>query len=484
MVLSWCRNLLEGMFRPARPRRAPCRRFRPALDSLSESLRSHPALEPLEERCVPAFGASNLATLSAFLNGAQETPPEPTAATGQATVIFNPANNTVSVDVTVNGIALANVTAFHFHRAPFRTAGPIILGLLPTFGTFTQSGNGIRFQASNIPFPAADVNNLLQGKLYLNIHTTQFPGGEIRGQVLPQRVFSVGPDAGAPPNVEVLNADGTVRDSFFAYGQGFLGGVRVATGDVNGDGVLDIITGTATGAGHVKVFDGKSGNELFSFFAYGAGYAGGLYVGAGDVNGDGKADIIVGTASLSNHVKVFDGATGTEIRSFFAYPGFTGGVSVVAGDVNGDGKADIITGTATLSNHVKVFDGVTGAELQSYFAYGAGFTGGVSVAAGDFNFDGRADIITGAGAGAGPHVKVFNGKDNTELASFFAFSAGFQGGVRVAAFDAEGDGRVEAVVAPGSGASSNVKLFKGPTITELESFFAFAVGFIGGTEIG
>src|SRR5204863_7505353 len=125
-----------------------------------------------------------------------------------------------------------------------------------------------------------------------------------------------------------------LKFDLMAYDAGFAGGVRVAVGDVNGDGVPDVITGAGPGAGtHVKVFDGATGAEIRSFLAY-PGFAGGVTVACGDVNGDGFADVITG-ASVNGHVKVFDGHSGAEIRSFFAYPGFTGAVTVAAGDVNG-----------------------------------------------------------------------------------------------------------------------------------------------------
>jgi hypothetical protein len=130
----------------------------------------------------------------------------------------------------------------------------------------------------------------------------------------------------------------------------------------------------------------------------------------------------------------------TELASFFAYnPGFLGSVFVAAGDVNGDGRADIITGAGPGGGpHVRVFDGATLTQLASFFAFDPSFTGGVAVAAGDVNSDGRADIITGAGPGGGPHVREFDG--TTALprfgprGSFLAYDPSFSGGVFVAVF--------------------------------------------------
>src|SRR4051812_9619522 len=86
----------------------------------------------------------------------------------------------------------------------------------------------------------------------------------------PLTALAVGADAGGGPNVKVFNRDGTLRFNFLAFDPGFVGGVRVAQGDVNGDGTADIFVGAGPGgAPHVKVFDGKNpANLLASFFAF------------------------------------------------------------------------------------------------------------------------------------------------------------------------------------------------------------------------
>jgi hypothetical protein len=198
-----------------------------------------------------------------------------------------------------------------------------------------------------------------------------------------------------------------------------------------------LLTGAGPGGGpHVRAFHGRDGALLTDFFAYTPAFAGGVGVALGDVSGDGVPDIITGAGpGAVPHVRVFDGVTLTEIRSFAAYdPGFTGGVAVAAGDVNGDGVADIVTGAGPGGGpHVRVFDGTTLAVLHSFFAYDAGFTGGVTVAAADLSGDGRAEVVTGAGPGGGPHVKVFDGVTLAELQSFLAYAPGFAGGTFVGA---------------------------------------------------
>jgi protocatechuate 3,4-dioxygenase beta subunit len=321
---------------------------------------------------------------------------------------------------------------------------------------------------------------------------------------------ATGADAGGSPHVTVYDyTTGRVVLSFMAYDPSFTGGVRVALGDVNGDGTPDVITAAGPGGGpHVKVFDGKTGALLASFMAYDAGFTGGVYVAAADLDGDGKAEVITGAgAGGGPHVKAFDPLTVGEVASFFAYDaGFTGGVRVAGGDLNGDGRAEIITGAGAGGGpHVKAFGSFTGAtptgtiqtsELVSFFAYDAGFTGGVYVAAGDINGDGKADIVTGAGETGAAHVKAFSGAGFALggvilpgqptgpglLASFYGLDPTLIGGARVGVIDINGDGKADIVVGSGPTVANQVRIVDGQTLSTLD-YFASDPSFLGGVFV-
>jgi hypothetical protein len=227
--------------------------------------------------------------------------------------------------------------------------------------------------------------------------------------------------------------------------------------------VPDAIYGAGPGpaGGHVKAFDGRTGAEVRSFLAF-EGFAGGTYVGSGDVDGDNFADLIVGAGPgpVGGHVKVFSGQTGALLQSFLAFDGYAGGVRVAGGDVDG-GTDDIIVGAGpgAPGGHVKVFSGQTQALLRSFFSV-PGFTGGVFVGAADLQGDGSDEILTGNDAGGLPLVQAFAERDQALLA-FLAYDARFSGGVRVAGVDADADADDEVVTGSGLGAAGHAAVFGG-----------------------
>jgi hypothetical protein len=131
------------------------------------------ALTALAALALLAGGASAQSRYIAYnMNGAQEVPPNASTAIGSGSLSFDAATNTLTVSVRTTGVATA--TMAHVHRGAFGTNGPIVFGL--TGGPNDWTGSGV--------LSAADVTSLRTEGLYVNVHSSTFPGGEIRGQII------------------------------------------------------------------------------------------------------------------------------------------------------------------------------------------------------------------------------------------------------------------------------------------------------------
>lgn len=353
--------------------------------------------------------------------------------------------------------------------------------------TFSAADRGVRtFTFTPAAYGVADI--------HVNDTQVQTLQGSATLLVPTHGIIATGTDSGSP-EVKVFDAvTGALKYSFLPYDSAFTGGVRVAIGDVNGDGTPDIVTAPGPGGGpDVHLYDGKTQQLLRQWFAFDPQFIGGVNVAVGDVNDDGFDDIVVGAdAGGGPNVIAYSGTDGSTLLNTFAYdPQFIGGVRVAVGNTNRIGidlrvidfypGADIITGAGPGGgSEVKVIR-VDGVVIRSFMAYDSQFIGGVYVAIGFTADSPQPTIITGAGAGGGPNVKLFNAADGTLQQSFFVYDATFIGGVRVAAVASDSSSIIAKVLtSPGVGGQAEVCQFDGLSAKQIDLLFAYPTPFVGG----
>ena len=255
----------------------------------------------------------------------------------------------------------------------------------------------------------------------------------------------------------------------------FSGEWRTATGDVNADGVVDYVYGSGLGGGDtVIVVDGARNSVIWQVAgmfplvrgAVGRAARPGVFVATADVNCDGFADVIVGSAgNRQSQVQIYSGRRGTLLSSFQPFGvGARAAVRVAGGDVDGDGYGDVVAGrgpggpaqvaiysgrglTVAARNGNWPWQVPQTALLRSFTVSGGN---GVYVAAADMNRDGRADVVVGLDNK--PTVSIYDGLTGS-LVSTSNLGPAFKGGVRVAARAGQ------VLVASGPGTSPTVQLF-------------------------
>ncbi|QEL16632.1 beta strand repeat-containing protein [Limnoglobus roseus] len=228
----------------------------------------------------------------------------------------------------------------------------------------------------------------------------------------------VGAGVGGSSTVKVYDGtNGTFLKDFTLGDAGVTTGASVAAADYNQDGVAEVVIGTIRSKQPlVQVLRFSDGSALHGYTPLEGSAS--VSVAAGDVNGDGVPDTIVGAgAGGGPRVIVFNGSTDAQLSNFFAFEqSFTGGVQVTAGDLNADGKADIITAAGFLGGpRVQSFNGATGQVISNFFAYDSTLRAGVTVAAFDANNDKSLDLVTANGKGQTPDIKSFDGRTAAQL---------------------------------------------------------------------
>lgn len=186
---------------------------------------------------------------------------------------------------------------------------------------------------------------------------------------------------------------------FAPYGTGYTGGVNVAVDRLDGPNKgYRIITGTQAQSAHIRIYNLRGGLINPGCFPFGTSFKGGVNVALGDVVKKHRGqEIIVGAgAGGGPQVQILDSNCKLLQPGFFAYDqGLRSGVSVAAGDVDNDGKDDIVTipgkGGAP---YVRIFNGRGQATQPGFYAFAKDNTSGAQVAVSDVDGNGQKELIT------------------------------------------------------------------------------------------
>ena len=241
----------------------------------------------------------------------------------------------------------------------------------------------------------------------------------------------VGAPIGEQPYVRIFNRDGALVSQFLAFPLGFRGGVNVTRADIDGSGKDAIAVAPASvGAPVVKLFN-ADGIQRGIFAAGKPKARTGLRLAAIDTDGNGIDEIAVAPIdATSNVVHVYD-VSGSERYFFapFARSFWRGGFEISAGDLNGDGKDELVVGAGVGGPPTVAIFGRDGRPLNSWTAYAGSFRGGVSVSVGMVH--GTVGVLTGQVSGGG-EMRAFD-INGTLLRTVTPFGARFKGGLRPAA---------------------------------------------------
>jgi hypothetical protein len=244
--------------------------------------------------------------------------------------------------------------------------------------------------------------------------------------------MAVGYSQGTPGVARLLSGlDGAVVWSVASAGLddlfGYSGG---AAGDVNGDGVPDVVlaapfddpSGMGFQAGAAWVLSGLDGSALHTLLGQPSDNAGYGVAGVGDLDGDGRADFAVGSPRLyswssTGSVTVYSGATGAVFFSLAGdYGGAAFGITVTPmGDMDGDLVPDIALGAGDLTGYLRLTSGATGGVIHQWTGFVKQALGSNVVGGQDVNGDGVPDLAYGTPSNT---MGVYSGSTYAELWTF------------------------------------------------------------------
>ncbi|MEK7158410.1 MAG: FG-GAP-like repeat-containing protein [Patescibacteria group bacterium] len=277
----------------------------------------------------------------------------------------------------------------------------------------------------------------------------------------------VTPRAKGGPQIAIWNKDGKMVGSWMAYGPSTRLGVDTEIADLDGNGKEDIIAYPAHDnvVAHVRMFT-SAGKLLGQFFPYGNQYRGRIHVRAGDLNGDGKVEIVTTSHKGDKPLLIHD-RKGKLISPALGTP--KAGLLELE-DMDNNGKLEMIVATPDDLSRVSIYNDNRTVRRQINVT-GKGWENGIeSLHVRDLDGDGKSEIVVSMDKG-GNAIRVYSsdGKLNRE---FNAYTAGSKGGARVSVGNVNGGNDLEIVAFPNETGSAHARIFdrNGKLIS---TFFAY-----------
>jgi hypothetical protein len=255
--------------------------------------------------------------------------------------------------------------------------------------------------------------------------------------------------------------------SALTFNSGGKDATSIAVGDVNGDGIPDLVVANECGSatcttGVVEVFLGKGDGAFGSPASFGSGGLGPSSVVIADVNGDRKPDLVVTNACADSScangaVSVLLGnGNGTFMPAVSYNSGGLGATSVAIGDLNGDGKLDLAVANDCnfsydcTSGLVGILFGNGNGAFTLNAVYASGGEDASSIALGDLNGDGKLDLVVATACGSDNctigTVSVLLNEGNGAFLPAVSYNTGPQEADSVAVADVNHDGRLDLII--------------------------------------
>jgi hypothetical protein len=357
-----------------------------------------------------------------------KTPPSETQTiSGGGTITFE--GNYISLAMAANIVASKNV---------------VNRNSTTTIGIFNSEG---KMLFSFVPFTERDFDkySIKSAKIY--IYGVNTAAGDIDGDGKADIVVALGASSNTNPAlVAAYTADGKLIPGSDFIALSTMYGANIAAADFDGDGKAEIVVGAGSNTSNpaqVRIFTYNPDSETIEdtgidFKAFTV--KGGVNIAAGDVDGDGVPELITAAGAKSGNspgVSVWEVETSAatwSVNNTVNFIAFSGkyGANVTTGDINGDGISEIIVSSGPDPkggfNMIKVFNG-NGTEFGLMITDSSkGY--GLSVASADLDNDGIAEIVAGLGPSSkNPStVKIYKA-DKTVLNTFTAFEGTWYGAV-------------------------------------------------------